>query len=174
MDIECNVNNQVLSIGSSNTLANFSENYLILSFTFKTEDWNNLSKFALFFTPDRITRVAMVEDEVIVPADLLQDDKLVFSVYGVNDDQDGVRITTNKVILFLNDSGFTNSPYDEGAEKLDLDTLETIYLAINGKSDKTHTHKVNAITDLSTIEMEVTFSDNSTETYDVVIKDESQ
>jgi hypothetical protein len=48
MDLEFIVNNQTIKRKDSNKLVNCSSEYLQLSFTFETDDWEGLTKYAFF------------------------------------------------------------------------------------------------------------------------------
>lgn len=161
MDITFQVKNQIIRRTDNNSIVQLSENYLCLKFSF-TDDWNDLVKFILIKTSEGTTRIALVDDSVVIPAEFLDSDKLNFSVYGVVSENDTVtRITTNKVGLILFDTGYT-SKYTETIERTETDLVEEIYLAIDKKSDKTyvdaalegksdvgHTHVKSDITDFS-------------------------
>ena len=161
MDLEFEVENQHVTRTDDNYTVNLSHDYLQLCFNFETSDWDGLSKFVII----EKTRLAVVNNKVVIPSSLLKSDKFSFTLYGV---RENYRITTNKVRIYLVESGFRTDYEHGGDEDLDPDTVETIYQAINN-----HTHKLANVTDLSTVEMEVTYADETTDTFQVVVFDES-
>lgn len=131
MYLRFDVENQVLKRIDDNKLADYSNEYLTCAFDF-SKDWTPFSKFAIFKHENKNYRVAIVENECIVPGDVLQDDRFVITLYGVNDD---IRITTNKVLIHLRDSGFVTD-YDESGE-FNPDMTETLMELVDTKVDKT-------------------------------------
>ena len=119
MDLEFTVNSQVLKRTDSNTVVNLSENYLQLCFSF-SDDWDGLSKFVMFQDNGNI-RLPLVEDKITVPSSLLSKDRFVFSLYGV--DSNVTRITTNKVRVYLLDSGYAGTVVND----VGLDIVEYIF-----------------------------------------------
>ena len=162
MDLSFDVDKQMLSRTDSESVVNLSDSYLRLCFNFKSEDWTGLTKFVLVFHAGKVTRCPLVNDKMYVPGNLLGGDRLVFSLYGVDT---SVRVTTNKLKVYLFDSGFTTDYDNDEAETFSLDVLEEIYLAIN-----THTHVLANVTDCSTVEMDVVYEDNTTDSFNVVVK----
>ena len=178
MEIGFKIKNQTLKkIGKNNKPANKSQEFLEFSFDFTTLDWDDLSKFALFGCRGKNYRVALVNDKCIVPNAVLLEDKFVFSVYGV--DNENVRATTNQLTVYLSDSGYTTD-VENDIDDTDPTIVEQIYIDIakaeidakgyadnglalkvdktmydakveeleNGKSDVGHTHTESDITDL--------------------------
>jgi hypothetical protein len=145
MDLSFEVSNQSVKRVERRELANYSQEYLQLSFDFKTSDWSGLTKFALFKCKGKAYRVALTEDKVLVPNAVLRGDRFTFMVYGVNNDD--VRVTTVSTLLYLEDSGFTEDVEDDLPDD-DPSIVEQIYIAIDGKSDLGHTHTESDITDL--------------------------
>lgn len=119
MDLEFNVKNQTLKRIDYNKVVNESFHYLNLKFNFLTDDWEDLTKWALFITKDKTYRVAFEEKEtdndveyfVEVPYVVLNNDRFIFSIYG-NDTEQTKRITTNELMIFVNNSGYTDDVDD--------------------------------------------------------------
>ena len=97
---------QSVSRTDSVSVVNDSVNYLGLKFTFKGETWTNLDKRVLFYSKgdDAYCEPLDNNNEVIVPFEVLTNDYFFFSLYGLGDD---LRVTTNKMRIYLQDSGFT-------------------------------------------------------------------
>lgn len=149
MNINFRIENQTIRRIDSNKVVNLSENYLQLLFDFKTDDWNNLSKFALFKHDGLTTRIAIINDSITVPSTLLVKNKVVFSVYGVTEtDGEEYRITTNLVRFDLLNSGFTKDT-DNPLPPDQPDLVEQIFIAISEKANITHTHTKSDISDFS-------------------------
>ena len=169
MDLEFEINHQKIT-GEYDELVNLSNKYLTMSFTFKTDDWNGLTKFALFRTRGTgAYKVAIQQNSLTVPHEVLTNDYFTFSLYGV--DNNNKRITTNIIKVYLIQSGYTSTvenplPDDEPG------VIEEIYIAINNRAMIEHDHTLVDVTDLDTVEMVVTFADESTATYNVVVQDE--
>lgn len=130
MDLTFNINQQVLKRTDTDKPANHSNKYLACSFEF-SDDWTDFSKFAIFKTGEKNYRVAIVDDECIVPYNVLKHSRFILTVYGVNDD---VRITTNHLWVHLALSGFVTE-YDE-QDYFNPDMTETLMELLNMKLDK--------------------------------------
>ena len=154
MILSFNVNGQQVSKKDVDvpTLVSDSVNYLELCFSFpKTEnEWAELTKRVLFRNDENIVYCKELDNEnkVIVPFEVLVGGYFVFELYGFDED---IRITTNQVKFYLEDSGFTNIIEEASGSSDSL--IEDIYNRLN-----------------NTVEMEVTYLDDSTETYNVVVK----
>ena len=173
MILEFEVNNQILTGTDNDKIVNLSNKYLGMTFTFKTSDWNDKVKFALFRTRGSgAYKVALDNDSLTVPHEVLTNDYFTFSLYGVN--EDNVRITTNIIKVYTIQSGYTSkveNPFPDD----DPGVIEQIYLAINERAMIEHDHELVDVVDVGTLEMVVTFEDESTATYNVVVvKDESE
>ena len=136
MDLEFEVVNQSVKRVNHKDLANKSQEYLQLSFTFKTDDWSNLTKFALFKKGNKAYRVALSNGKVLVPNACLTGDRFTFMVYGINDD---VRVTTAPTLVYLAESGYTTEVEDDLPDD-DPTIVEQIYEAIDTKVDKETTY----------------------------------
>mgnify|MGYP006958166443 CR=1 FL=1 len=136
MDLEFEVVNQSVKKINRKELANKSQEYLQLSFTFKTTDWSDLTKFVLFKKGSKAYRVAIENNKVLVPNACLTGDRFTFMVYGVNDD---VRVTTAPTLVYLAESGYTTEVEDDLPDD-DPTIVEQIYEAIDTKADKETTY----------------------------------
>ena len=147
MDLCFDVCKQVVTRTDNEQVVNLSDNYLRLCFTFKGTDWANLTKFVLVHHKRGTTRLELTGDKVTLPDGLLLSDKLVFTVYGVDDpDDESVRVTTNKQRVYLLDSSYTDE-YSEIAEVISVHTIEDIYDSLDGKANVTALEgKVDKIT----------------------------
>ena len=147
MDLCFDVCKQVVTRTDNEQVVNLSDNYLRLCFTFKGTDWANLTKFVLVHHKRGTTRLELTGDKVTLPDGLLLSDKLVFTVYGVDDpDDESVRVTTNKQKVYLLDSSYTDE-YSEIAEVISVHTIEDIYDSLDGKANVTALEgKVDKIT----------------------------
>lgn len=132
MDLEFSVNNQTLKRTDTNKPVNWSDNYLTLKFLFETEDWNPLNKFCLLRTLDKLYRLELENDSVLLPVGVLTGDKLILSVYGATDE---LRITTNMVGVIMGKSGYNIEDIS------DIEDIEDIYSIIDSKASKTYVDK---------------------------------
>jgi len=129
MEIQFKVNNQTVKRIGENKPANHSQEFLKLSFDFMTDDWQGLTKFALFKTIEGIAyRVALTDNSCIVPNAVLQEDRFLFSVYGVNNED--VRATTNLTQIYISESGYTRDVENDIPDD-DPSVVEQIYLDID-------------------------------------------
>ena len=133
MDLEFTVCNQTLKRIDTNKPADLSSEYLKCVFSFESDDWESMGKFAIFKTGKLNYRVAINDSECIVPFDALQHSRFALTVYGVDED---IRITTNIISVRLMGSGFV-SEYDESSyfnpdmteELLDL-VEQKVYISV--------------------------------------------
>ncbi len=146
MDLCFDVVNQTVTRTEKNRTVNYSDDYLRLVFDFKSDDWSDCSKFILFFDGEEVYRMALSNDAYIVPEELLTTDKLLFSVYGVNN---SYRVTTPKILVRLLEAGYSSDVKDLDVDEFTHDVVEEVYLAIDGKADSVHTHIKSEITDFS-------------------------
>lgn len=150
MDLEFTINNQTLKRTDSEKPVDWSNEYLQCSFDFKTDDWEPMGKFAIFKTGKLNFRVAINDDECIVPFDALQYNQFALTLYGIDGD---TRITTNLVYIKLGKSGFVTE-YDESSyfnpdmteELLDL-VEQKVYISV---FDETVTNINESISELGT------------------------
>ena len=151
MDLHYDINNQTIARTDQSNVVNLSQEYLNIVFTFKTNDWNGLSKYCLFKNKKgEYYKKHINTNTVIVPAKCLSDDYFLFTVYGLG--ADDLRVTTNQVKVYTKLSGYKSGEGED--DSLDDPTLaEDIYSKLD-----------------NTVEMSVVFEDESTATYDVVVK----
>ena len=145
MDLEFEIVNQSIKKINRKELANKSQEYLQLSFTFKTDDWTGLTKFVLFKKDKTAYRVALANGKALVPNACLTGDRFIFMVYGVNDT---VRVTTPLVSIYLVESGYTTEVENDIPDD-DPTIVEAIYTAIDTKANLSHTHTKSDISDFT-------------------------
>ena len=87
-----------------------SENYYKCSFTF-SEDWSGLARFAVFAQGDNAYSAAILNNECIIPAEILTDsDFISIGVYGTNGSTDDyLRISTNVIPVFVGKGAYRES-----------------------------------------------------------------
>lgn len=137
---------------TSERLINNSSNYLKLCFNFTEETWDEVTSKRVLFTSEHSKVYCKELDEnntVIVPWEVLTEKYFLFTLYGIG--EDNLRITTTQKKIVLEESGFKEEIEKDLPHNSSI--VEDIYNKLN-----------------NTIEMEVTFEDGSTETYDVVVK----
>ena len=151
LNLTFDVCNQGISRTDDCNVVNLSQEYLYLVLTFKTADWNGLSKYALFKDKTgAYYKKHITDDTVKVPAKCLLQDYFLFTIYGLGNDD--LRVTTNQIKVYTGQSGYVNGEGED--DSLDDPTIaEDIYLKLD-----------------NTIEMTVVFEDESTATYDVVVR----
>ena len=137
MDLCFDVTNQMVTRTEKNKTVNYSDDYLRLVFDFKTTDWSDCSKFILVFDGEEIYRMALTNDAYIVPEELLTTDKLLFSIYGVNN---SYRITTPKILIRLQEAGYSSDVSELDVDEFTHDVVEEVYLAIGTKADQSTTY----------------------------------
>ena len=111
MELTFSICNQSLKRTDSEKPADYSNEYLKCIFSFESDDWTPMGKFAIFKTGKLNYRVAINDGECIVPFDALQYNQFALTVYGIDGD---TRITTNLVYIKLGKSGFVTE-YDESS-----------------------------------------------------------
>jgi hypothetical protein len=80
-----------------------SRNYLRAHFYFKTTEWNNEIKHAIFSSSNAVIGVLLEDDECLVPWEVLDSDAFMVSVYCGN------LITVDTVKVELRDTGYAES-----------------------------------------------------------------
>ena len=164
MEIQFKIANQTLKRIGETYPANHSQEFLKLSFEFQTEDWEGLTKFALFNYQGKRYRIPLTNNACITPNAVLKGERFGFMVYGVNNED--VRATTNHITVYLAESGYSTDVENDIPDD-DPGIVEQIYLdidaakseaesnakdytdtALTGKSDVGHTHTESDITDL--------------------------
>ena len=100
-----------------------TRNYILLSFTSFTEEWDNLNIYLILQDEDKMNYLFDLNEEepiVTVPEPVLRGGLFRVSVVGFNDD---VRITTNRRTIPLRPSGYTTShirPVEPGDYSKDI------------------------------------------------------
>ena len=131
MELEFNITNQSLKRIDNSQPADLSNEYLTCKFNFKSDDWSGFGKFAIFRVGEMSYRELIIEDECVVPFDVLKHNKFLLTVYGVKDD---IRITTNYLWVHLNASAFVTD-YDESSY-FNPDMTEELLELVELKTDK--------------------------------------
>ena len=132
MDLKFTIKNQILSRTDSHSIVNKSRNYLECYFSFKSIEWNDVEKFAIFKDEnDDAYNVHLGTDcecSCIVPYEVLkQGDFFRVTVYGGN-----LITTTEQTILLLN-SGYTTDIQTPTASEVDV--FNEIFTTLNKKID---------------------------------------
>ena len=114
MELEFEITNQAIERTDNEKLVvNESANYVDCSFTFKTSEWQNISKYALFKNEkDKAFCVELgtgCSNSVKLPYEVLQGDFFRVTVFGLGD---GYRITTTQITVMTDRSGFTAEIYE--------------------------------------------------------------
>ena len=126
------INNQIIKRLDDNILVNKSKNYVKCSFEFKTEDWQELPKFALFKDDWGNTYRTHLGTgctfECAVPHDALRGTSFKVSVYG------GDLVTTNELRVLLIPSGYTTRIATASPEEKDV--FVEIFEELQTKIDK--------------------------------------
>ena len=100
-----------------------TRNYILLSFTSFTEEWDNLNIYLILQDEDKMNYLFDLNEEepiVTVPEPVLRGGLFRVSVFGFDDD---VRITTNRRTIPLRPSGYTTShirPVEPGDYSKDI------------------------------------------------------
>ena len=137
MDICFDVTNQTVERSDKSKIVNWSDDYLRLSFDFKTDDWSDCTKFILIFDGEDVYRFALTDDKFIVPEELLTGVKFLFSIYGVNNTY---RITTPKVLLRLREAGYSSDVKELDVDEFTHDVVEEIYIELDKKANQSTTY----------------------------------
>ena len=137
MELPFNVNGQIIRKQASPCLANDSQNYLSLGFTFD-ETWQDYNKYVIFTYKGKHYQTILEYDSTaeayvqIVPVNVLKGKGFYFTIYGTKDDE---RITTHQVKVDLLESGYT-----EDISSIDYPEVPDIFTqvteALDGKVDK--------------------------------------
>lgn len=146
-----NVNGQIVSTKDKLPLVTDSYNYVELRFCFgENSEWENLTKRVLFRNEESEVYCKQLDNtnKVVVPFEVLTKGYFIFELYGINEN---MRITTNQVTVYLKNSGYTDIV--EEALPPSPSVVDDIYAKLD-----------------HTIEMEVTYIDDTVETFNVVVK----
>ena len=104
MELFFEVNNQKMERMDVEDPVNSSQEYLKLSFDFKTDDWEDTTKFVFFRVHHINYSYPLTDDSILVPAVFLNSKHLDFGVYGVGGED--YRITTNSLRIKFRESKF--------------------------------------------------------------------
>jgi len=104
MELFFEVKNQKMERMDVEDPVNSSQEYLKLSFDFKTDDWEDTTKFVFFRVHHINYSYPLTDDSILVPAVFLNSKHLDFGVYGVGGED--YRITTNSLRIKFRESKF--------------------------------------------------------------------
>ena len=104
MELFFEVKNQNMERMDVEDPVNSSQEYLKLSFDFKTDDWEDTTKFVFFRVHHINYSYPLTDDSILVPAVFLNSKHLDFGVYGVGGED--YRITTNSLRIKFRESKF--------------------------------------------------------------------
>lgn len=104
MELFFEVTNQKMERMDVEDPVNSSQEYLKLSFDFKTDDWEDTTKFVFFRVHHINYSYPLTDDSILVPAVFLNSKHLDFGVYGVGGED--YRITTNSLRIKFRESKF--------------------------------------------------------------------
>lgn len=104
MELFFEVTNQNMERMDVEDPVNSSQEYLKLSFDFKTDDWEDTTKFVFFRVHHINYSYPLTDDSILVPAVFLNSKHLDFGVYGVGGED--YRITTNSLRIKFRESQF--------------------------------------------------------------------
>lgn len=120
MNLDFIVKNQILSRNDEKVIANKSKNYLVCNFSFLSEDWRGIEKFAIFKDENssayNVNLGTSCKCSCTPPSDVLSGDFFRITVYGC---YEGNLITTTEKTVAMLDSGYTcniQSPCDNGED----------------------------------------------------------
>ena len=111
MFFDFNVSNHTLTLTSPLSVFSGSDNYYICRFNFITDDWSNLSKFAVFTNDTDSFTVPLKDNQCAIPTKaLLESSPLFAGVYGINfTDEEYSRISTSLVCLYVADGAYSET-----------------------------------------------------------------
>ena len=104
MELFFEITNQKMERIDIENPVNSSQEYLKLSFDFKTDDWEDTTKFVFFRVHHINYSYPLTDDSILVPAVFLNSKHLDFGVYGVGGED--YRITTNSLRIKFRESKF--------------------------------------------------------------------
>lgn len=129
MILNFEINQQIIERVDSNILVNKSKNYLECNFKFKTSEWTDIEKFAIFKdswgSSYRVHLGKECESTIIVPEEALRGTFFKVSLYG------GDRVTTNEKTIPLIPAGYTSEI--KSPEGSDVDVFVQIWEALDEK-----------------------------------------
>ncbi len=137
MILDFQVNKQKLIRADTERPAAQSMLYLMCRFTFQSDDWDSMEKHAVYRkylsdSSDAYTLPLNSEGAAMVPSEVITARGFEASVYGYND---GQRITTNKIYIPIQETGYEhgkvpNAPAHDLYEQL----LDAMKKQVNGLS----------------------------------------
>ena len=130
MELFFEVKNQKMERMDVEDPVNSSQEYLKLSFDFKTDDWEDTTKFVFFRVHHINYSYPLTDDSIFVPAVFLNSKHLDFGVYGVGGED--YRITTNSLRIKFRESKFWS------LSDAPLSVTELIKKLFNEKADLTY------------------------------------
>lgn len=102
MKLTFEINNQILVRTDKNKIVADSRNYLYAEFAFLSEDWNGITKTAIFRKGNKSFKIILDEDNIcLVPWEVLECGTMFVSVFG------GDLITTNSLAVSIMGSGYS-------------------------------------------------------------------
>ena len=131
LNLTFDINNQILQRTDKQIIVNKSRNYIHCTFTFKTEEWNNIEKFAIFKNNRGKAYTCFlgksIECTCTIPSPAMTGNYMKISIYG------GDLITTTELKIILLPSGYTIdiSPIDPSAKDVFVEAFETIQSKID-------------------------------------------
>ena len=139
MIISFEINNQIIQRLDNNVLVNKSKNYIECKFTFATNEWENVDKFAIFKDSwNESYLVHLGKDSICTcapPGDVLTGTYFKVSIYA------GDLLTTNEKTVALVPSGYTT--HIKIPENQSIDIFTQLFAALNSKvSDITYENGV--------------------------------
>lgn len=145
MDLKLIITNHKLTRTKISDYPNKSNNYLKILIDFTTNDWDNLQKSIILQNNKYESyQFHYTNNGVKIPYDVVKGNFFYITAYGINNEEE-IRITTNKVMIALNNSGFTTDIED--LTDVPKDIWEQIFTSIDSKSDLDHKHNVEDILD---------------------------
>lgn len=111
MTFNFEISNNSLTLTSEPAIFSGSNNYYLCKFNFQTEDWDNLSKLAVFTFNETAVSVPITNNECFIPAEVLSAEGAVcIGVFGTNGQEDSyLRISTGLVYLSVGEGAYRDS-----------------------------------------------------------------
>ena len=108
MQLEFEITNQQLQRKDKTIIVNETVNHVTCQFTFKTSEWQGVTKYAIFKSEAKNNVCMELGTECVVtcnvPGKALKGDFFRVTTFGIIDDE---RITTTEKTVLLDRSGFT-------------------------------------------------------------------
>ncbi len=108
MIFDFNVSNHNLTLVAPSSLYSGNSNYYTCRFNFMSDDWSQLTKFAVFTNDSKAFSVPLENNQCIIPYDVLIENSPIFAgVYGTNHSEENyTRISTGLVCIFVADGAY--------------------------------------------------------------------